>query len=365
MVGPVRRARFLPTGIEVTVEKIPARFRSHPAFAAQLAESGKIASTLRSPHLVAVYDVVKDGNDLMVVGELAEGRTLAEDQSAGAAILPPETALRVVDDVLAALEVAHGAGLPHGAVGRETVIAAPDGRYRLGGLGLAGAVCAAEGRECSPAGDLAATALLGLSLLGTGAGKKRPRTVSRRTERLLEAAATLGAPGSMTTAAGMRAALIATQGRPAAADRERAKRRRLLRIAGRAALAVLPVAVGVGVGLAVTAARTTPRPPVQPLLIRSGVQLAVTPPAGGCGTRFVFIATGVVSGQGTLVYQWVRSDGLIGPPRRLAITATNPSFRVTNAWTVSSPAPAAITMTLRVLAPTPMSVSHSITPACK
>ena len=43
MVGPVRIARFLPTGIEVTVEKVPARLRSHPAFAARLAESGQIA----------------------------------------------------------------------------------------------------------------------------------------------------------------------------------------------------------------------------------------------------------------------------------------------------------------------------------
>ena len=236
MAGPVRTARFLPTGIEVTVEKIPARLRSHPAFAAQLAQSGEIASTLRAPQLVAVYDVVKDGDDLMVVGELAEGRTLAEDRSAEPT-LPAETALRVVDDVLAGLEVAHAAGLAHGAVGRETVLASPDGPFRLGGLGLAGALCVAEGRECSPAADLAATARLGLSLLGMEAGEKRAQGVSRRTARLLQAAAAVSAPGTMSSAAGMRAALIAAQGRAPSPDRDREGRRRVFRFSGRLSLA--------------------------------------------------------------------------------------------------------------------------------
>ena len=364
MVGPVRIARFLPTGIEVTVEKVPARLRSHPAFAAQLAESGQIASTLRSPHLVAVYDVVKEGESLTVVGELAEGRTLAEDLSTGTA-LPPATALRVVYDVLAALELAHGAGLAHGAVARDTVLVAPDGRYRLGGLGLAGAVCAAEARECSPGGDLSAVARLGLGLLGMGDGEKPPQGVSRRTARLLEGAAAIRAPGSMSSAAGMRAALAAAQPRSPGAPREHAARRRILPVPNRVAMAVVAVAAGVGVGLAVTATRTTPRPAPLPLVVQQGVQLAVSPSSGGCGTRFLFSASGRVAGQGTLVFQWLRSDGVVGRQRSLSIAAGQGRFLVTNDWILSSPAPAAITMTLRVLAPTPMIVSHSITPACK
>jgi hypothetical protein len=365
MVGPVRTARFLPTGIEVTVEKIPSRLRSHPAFANQLAQSGEIASTLRAPQLVAVYDVVKDGDDLMVVGELAEGRTLTEDRSAEPT-LPAETALRVVDDVLAGLEVAHAAGLAHGAVGRETVLASPDGRYRLGGLGLASALCVAEGRECSPAADLAATARLGLSLLGMEAGEKRPQGVSRRTARLLQAAAAVSGPGTMSSAAGMRAALTAAQGRAPAPDRDREGRRHVFRLSGRLSLAAAAVAigVGVGVGLAVTAARTTPRPAAHPLVVKPGIQLAASPQTGGCGTRFVFTATGDVAGQGTLVYEWVRSDGVVDK-RSLNITAAQGGFQVTNAWTLSSPVAGPITMTLRVLAPTTMSVSHSVTPACK
>jgi hypothetical protein len=365
MAGAVRTARFLPTGAEVTVEKVPARLRSHPAFADQLAKSGEIASTLRAPQLVAVYDVVKDGEDLMVVGELAEGRTLAEDRSVEPT-LPAETAFRVVDDVLAALEVAHAAGLAHGGVGRETVLASPDGRYRLGGLGLAGALCVAEGRECSAAADLAATARLGLSLLGMEAGEKRPHGVSRRTARLLQAAAAVRAPGTMSSAAGMRAALTAARGGTPAADRDREGRRRVFRLSGRLSLAAAAVAVGVGVGvgLAVTAARTTPRPAPSPLVVKPGVQLAASPQTGGCGTRFVFTATGDVAGQGTLVYEWARSDGVVDQ-RRLIITAGHGGFKVTNAWTLSSPVAGPITMTLRVLAPTPISVSHIITPTCK
>jgi len=364
MAGPVRIARFLPTGIEVTVEKVPARLRSHPAFAVQLAANGEIASTLRSPHLVAVYDVVKDGDTLMVVGELAEGRTLAADLSAGTT-LPAATALRVMDDVLAALELAHSAGLAHGSVTRDTVLVAPDGRYRLGGLGLAGAICAAEGRECSPAGDLSAVARLGLGLLGMGDGEKPPQGVSRRTARLLAAAAAVRAPGSMSSAAGMRAVLAAAQGHAAAPHRERVARRRFLRISSRVAVAVVPVAIGVGVGLALTAPRTSPRPAVRALVVRPGVQLAASPQTGGCGTLFVFTATGDVAGQGTLVFQWERSDGVVGPRRSLSITIGQPKFLVTNTWTLSSAVSAPITMTLRVLAPTTMSVSHSVTPACK
>ena len=365
MVGAVRIARYLPTGVEVTVERVPARLRSHPAFAAQLAASGEIASGIRSPHLIAVYDVVKDGNSLIVVGELAEGRTLSENLSAGAT-LPPATALRVVDDVLAALEVAHGAGLAHGAVTPDTVLAAPDGSYRLGGLGLAGAVCAAEGRACSPAGDLAATARLGLSLLGMGAGQNRPQGLSRRTARLLQAAAAVSAPGTMSSAAGMRAALTAAQGSTLTDERHREGRRRVFRLSGRLSLAAAAVAVGagIGVGLAVTAAHPTPRPAPHPLVVKPGVQLAASPQTGGCGTRFVFTATGDVAGQGTLVFQWERSDGVV-LQKRLSIAAGQGKFLVTNAWTLSSAASAPITMTLRVLAPTTMSVSHSVTPACK
>ena len=193
---------------------------------------------------------------------------------------------------------------------------------------------------------------------------KKPRA-PRRTARLLEGAAAIRAPGSMSSAAGMRAALAAAQGRSPGARRERAARRRFLPVPNRVAMAVVAVAAGVGVGLAVTATRTTPRAAPRPLVVQQGVQLAVSPSSGGCGTRFLFSASGRVAGQGTLVFQWERSDGVVGPRRSLSITAGQAKFLVTNDWILSSPASAAITMTLRVLAPTTMSVSHSITPACK
>jgi hypothetical protein len=162
----------------------------------------------------------------------------------------------------------------------------------------------------------------------------------------------------------MRAVLAAAQGRAAAPHRERLARRRFLRVSSRVAVAVVPVAIGVGIGLAVTAPRTSPRPAAHALVVRPGVHLEVSPSSGGCGTRFLFTASGNVAGQGTLVYQWERSDGVV-LQKRLSITAGQAKFLVTNAWTLSSAVSAPITMTLRVLAPTTMSVSHSITPACK
>ena len=144
----------------------------HPALAAddefvtRFRREARSAAHLAGPHVVAVTDQGRDGDDVFLVMELVEGRTL-RDVLRERGRLSPTQALEVLEPVLAALASAHRAGLVHRDVKPENVLLGDDGSVKVTDFGLARAV------DDSP---LNATAGI---LLGTVA-YVAPEQVSRR-----------------------------------------------------------------------------------------------------------------------------------------------------------------------------------------
>ena len=107
------------------------------------------AARLSHPNIVSTYDTGDDAGTVFVVAELTRGRPLA-DVLAAEGPQPPAVAVSIADQVAAALEHAHRAGLVHGAVSTRSIFVADDGfggvRVKLGdfeiaptGLGAGGA----------------------------------------------------------------------------------------------------------------------------------------------------------------------------------------------------------------------------------
>ncbi|QYJ04684.1 Stk1 family PASTA domain-containing Ser/Thr kinase [Nocardioides panacisoli] len=110
-------------------------------FAARFVREARAAARLSHPHVVAVYDQGEDDGAVYLAMELVPGHTL-RDVIAKEAPMRPERALSLLEPVLEALAVAHGAGLVHRDMKPENVLIADDGRVKVADFGLAKAVSA-------------------------------------------------------------------------------------------------------------------------------------------------------------------------------------------------------------------------------
>src|SRR5688572_23903701 len=79
--------------------------------AKRLWREARIMASLRHPNLVAIYDIVVDGDDLLLVMEYVEGQTLA-DVLASAPLRWERTA-ELLEPIASALDYAHSKGVVH------------------------------------------------------------------------------------------------------------------------------------------------------------------------------------------------------------------------------------------------------------
>jgi eukaryotic-like serine/threonine-protein kinase len=98
----------------------------------------KIGAALNHPNLVTIFDAIPGGRDVLIVMEYVDGLDLGEALKRGP--LRPAEAMSVLDDIAAALDHAHGAGIVHRDVKPSNVLLAPDGAAKLTDLGIARAL---------------------------------------------------------------------------------------------------------------------------------------------------------------------------------------------------------------------------------
>jgi len=110
-------------------------FRDDPRRRQTALTAARKAIKVDHPRAVHVYDAFVDGEVLMMVTEVAEGRTLASLVEKKP--LLPKRAAAIGLDLLDALEAAHAVGVVHGAVSPRVVLVPDKGHARLTGFGLA------------------------------------------------------------------------------------------------------------------------------------------------------------------------------------------------------------------------------------
>jgi serine/threonine-protein kinase len=128
---------------QVAIKVMDATLARDPAFVDRFTREAKSAAKLGHPNAVAVYDQGADGGHVFLVMELVRGRTL-RDLLAERGPLPPDTAVSLLEPVLAVLAAAHRSGLVHRDVKPENVLLSDDGVVKVADFGLARAVAAAS-----------------------------------------------------------------------------------------------------------------------------------------------------------------------------------------------------------------------------
>src|SRR4029077_16212404 len=99
-----------------------------------LAEA-RAASNLHHPGITTIYEVGEDGDNIFLVMELVEGRTLRSLLSDGP--LEPKRIVEIGAQLAEALDAAHSRGVFHGDIKPENIVVQADGRAKLLDFGVA------------------------------------------------------------------------------------------------------------------------------------------------------------------------------------------------------------------------------------
>lgn len=128
-VASVHRAYQPSVGREVAIEIIPPDVANEPAFVRRFEADCRLLADLDHPHVVSLYDYWRDPSGAYLVMPLMRGGSLDRALSAGP--LEPSAALRVVEQVGAALAHAHRRGVVHGDVRPSDVLLDEEGNAYL------------------------------------------------------------------------------------------------------------------------------------------------------------------------------------------------------------------------------------------
>ncbi|GAA2742896.1 hypothetical protein GCM10009868_14650 [Terrabacter aerolatus] len=138
-MGEVYLATDDRLGRQVAVKVLSPAFAESPDFVERFRREALTAARLSHPNIAQVYDYGVDGASHFIVMEYAEGSDLAHlIREHGR--LTPSDAVRVAEQVCAALAVAHRAGVVHRDVKPGNVIVRADGTVKVTDFGIARAL---------------------------------------------------------------------------------------------------------------------------------------------------------------------------------------------------------------------------------
>ncbi|WP_406273179.1 Stk1 family PASTA domain-containing Ser/Thr kinase [Nocardia sp. NBC_00881] len=132
----------------VAIKVMDPKFAGDPQFLSRFEFEARAVAKLKHSSLVAVYDQGIDGDHPFLVMELVEGGTLRELLRERGP-MPPHAVRAVAEPVLAAIGVAHSAGLVHRDVKPENVLISDAGEVKIADFGLVRAVAAANTTSAS------------------------------------------------------------------------------------------------------------------------------------------------------------------------------------------------------------------------
>jgi serine/threonine protein kinase len=135
-MGAVWLGRDTVLGREVALKRIGMMPGATSPDLQRAEREARLAARLNHPHVVAVYDLVTEGDETWLVMEYVEGVTLSALINRDGALTPDEAAplVRQAADALAA---AHAAGIVHRDVKPSNMLVTPDGSVKLTDFGIA------------------------------------------------------------------------------------------------------------------------------------------------------------------------------------------------------------------------------------
>jgi eukaryotic-like serine/threonine-protein kinase len=135
-MGAVWLARDTVLGRDVALKRIGLMPGVPSADLRRVEREARLAARVNHPHVVAVFDLVEEGDESWLVMEYVEGVTLSTFVKRDGALTPDEAAplLRQAADALAA---AHDAGVVHRDIKPSNMLVNRDGEVKLTDFGIA------------------------------------------------------------------------------------------------------------------------------------------------------------------------------------------------------------------------------------
>jgi eukaryotic-like serine/threonine-protein kinase len=134
-IGPVVRARHVPTGRAVDLSILKTEWACLPAFVARLTRDACAVTPVEHPNLVRLYEVGEAQGRFFFATQRIDGPTLAERVSSQGPLAAREAVTHLLQ-AARGLRFAHAQGLSHGAVGADCLVVSDDGHTKVSGLGL-------------------------------------------------------------------------------------------------------------------------------------------------------------------------------------------------------------------------------------
>jgi len=155
-MGVVYEAKDRSLERRVAVKRMRDEIRLDAQDRQRFVNEARLVAQLHHPNIVDIYGIVEDGGEVYLVFEFVEGRTLADVlKSDGALGFGP--ARRVLKEMAAAVEHAHGRGVIHRDLKPSNVMVAPDGRVKVMDFGVARQAKDAMTRHSSTSMTIAGT----------------------------------------------------------------------------------------------------------------------------------------------------------------------------------------------------------------
>ncbi len=132
----VYRAKQLSLNRSVAIKVLPRRFTENPEYVQRFYKEGQAAGKLNHPNIVQAIDVGEAGGYHYFVMEYVEGKTIADDITAGK-IFGEQEAIEIIIQVCHALAHAHAHGLVHRDVKPKNIMINKQGVVKLADMGLA------------------------------------------------------------------------------------------------------------------------------------------------------------------------------------------------------------------------------------
>lgn len=142
----VYKARQLSLNRMVAIKILPKRFTENPEYVERFYKEGQAAGKLNHPNIVQAIDVGEAGGYHYFVMEYVEGKTIADDLSAGKVFEETE-ALDMIIQVANALGHAHALSLIHRDVKPKNIMINNSGTIKLADMGLARATTDIEAAQ--------------------------------------------------------------------------------------------------------------------------------------------------------------------------------------------------------------------------
>lgn len=135
-MAKVYRAKDLNLGREVALKVLLDSVAQDPEFRERFRREARASAALTHPNIVQVYDFFESPQGVFIVMELIEGQDLHAYLEQKGPLAPAE-AVRIVLDVLSALEFAHSRGVVHRDITARNVLLARDGSVHVTDFGIA------------------------------------------------------------------------------------------------------------------------------------------------------------------------------------------------------------------------------------